>query len=55
MKGSTSAKRPLSVVKSSPGDSEIEAITGATITSRGVTDAVNTVSEFYAALAGGAK
>jgi electron transport complex protein RnfG len=48
-------KSPLSVVKSSPADSEIEAITGATITSRGVTDAVNTVSEFYAALTGGAK
>jgi electron transport complex protein RnfG len=48
-------KSPLAVVKSSPGDSDIEAITGATITSRGVTDAVNTVSEFHAALAGGAK
>jgi len=46
---------PLTVVKASPGDSEIEAITGATITSRAVTDAVNTVGEFYAALTGGAK
>ncbi len=46
---------PLSVVKSSPGDSDIQAITGATITTRGITDAVNTVSEFYAALAGGAQ
>ena len=46
---------PLSVVKASPGDSDIQAITGATITTRGVTDAVNTVSEFYAALAGGAQ
>jgi electron transport complex protein RnfG len=48
-------KSPLNVVKSSPGDTDIQAITGATITSRGVTDAVNTVSEFYAALAGGAQ
>jgi electron transport complex protein RnfG len=46
---------PLNVVKSSPGDSDIQAITGATITSKGVTNAVNTVCEFYAALAGGAK
>ena len=48
-------KSPLTVVKASPGDSEIEAITGATITSRAVTDAVNTVGEFYDALTGGAK
>ena len=46
---------PLAVVKASPGDSDIQAITGATITTRGITDAVNTVSEFYAALAGGAQ
>ena len=46
---------PLGVVKASPGDSDIQAITGATITTKGITDAVNTVSEFYAALAGGAK
>jgi len=48
-------KSPLDVVKSSPGDSDIQAIAGATITSRAVTNAVNTVSEFYAALTGGAK
>ena len=46
---------PLGVVKASPGDSDIQAITGATITTRGITDAVNTVSEFYAVLAGGAQ
>ncbi len=46
---------PINVVKSNPGDNEIQAITGATITSKGITNAVNTVSEFYAALNGGAK
>jgi Na+-translocating ferredoxin:NAD+ oxidoreductase subunit G len=46
---------PLTVVKAGAGDDEVQAITGATITSRGVTNAVNTVSEFYAALNGGAK
>lgn len=46
---------PLSVVKVTPGDDEIQAITGATITSKGVTNAVNTVSEFYADLTGGAQ
>ena len=45
----------LTVVKGTAGDDEIQAITGATITSRGVTDAVNTVSKLYAALTGGAK
>ena len=51
----TGKTSPLGVVKSSPGDSDIQAITGATITTKGITDAVNTVSEFYATLAGGAK
>jgi|AGTN01.3.fsa_nt_gi Predicted NADH:ubiquinone oxidoreductase, subunit RnfG len=46
---------PLAVAKANPGDDEVQAITGATITTRGVTNAVNTVSEFYAALNGGAK
>jgi electron transport complex protein RnfG len=45
---------PLNVVKSSPGDSDIQAITGATITSKAVTNAVNTAAEFYKQL-GGAK
>ena len=45
---------PLNVVKASPGDSDIQAITGATITTKGITNAVNTVSEFYAAVTGGA-
>ena len=42
-------RRPLSVVKSgSPGEAEIQAITGATITSRAVTDAVNNAAAFAA-------
>jgi electron transport complex protein RnfG len=46
---------PLTVVKANPAEGEVQAITGATITSKGVTNAVNTVSEFYAALTGGAQ
>jgi electron transport complex protein RnfG len=45
---------PLKVVKASPGESDIQAITGATITSKAVTNAVNTAVEFYKQL-GGAK
>lgn len=45
---------PLSVVKTTPGDNEIQAITGATITSKAVVNAVNTAAEFYKQL-GGAK
>ena len=45
----------LSVTKTDPGEDEIQAITGATITSNGVTDAVNAVSAFYADLTGGAQ
>jgi electron transport complex protein RnfG len=45
----------LHVVKAGTGEDEIEAIAGATITTNGVTDAVNTVSRFYAELAGGAQ
>lgn len=42
---------PLAAVKSGQaGDGEINAITGATITSRGITDAVNTAAAFAAAL-----
>jgi electron transport complex protein RnfG len=40
--------KPLSVTKSSsPGEYEVEAITGATITSKGITNAVNIATEFY--------
>lgn len=45
---------PLKAVKSPSGDYEIEAISGATVTSRAVTNAVNTAAEFYKQL-GGAK
>ncbi len=38
----------LNVIKSgTPGESDIQALTGATITSNAVTDAVNTVSEYF--------
>ena len=37
---------PLAVTKSQPGENEIEAITGATITSTAVTDAVNAASSY---------
>lgn len=37
---------PLKLSKSSPKEDEIEAITGATITSTAVTDAVNTAAEY---------
>lgn len=46
---------PLTVVKANPEDDQVQAITGATITSKGVTNAVNTVSEFFAAWTGGAQ
>jgi electron transport complex protein RnfG len=46
--------KELKVVKSSPGDNDIQAITGATITSKAVANAVNTAAEFYKQL-GGAK
>ena len=51
----TGKAAPLGVVKSNPGDSDIQAITGATITTKGITNAVNTVGEFYAAVTGGAQ
>lgn len=45
---------PLSVVKSgSPGEDEIQAITGATITSKAVTDAVNNAAGYVSALGEG--
>jgi electron transport complex protein RnfG len=37
----------LRVVKSSPGENDIEAITAATITTRAITSAVNEAIEFY--------
>ncbi len=46
---------PLTVVKASPGDNEIQAITSATITTKGVTEAVNTASQFYTEIVGGAQ
>lgn len=48
--------QPLGVVKSAPStDYDIQAITSATITSSGITDAVNTVTAFYKQMAGGAQ
>ena len=48
--------QPLEVVKhAAENDYQVEAITGATITSKGVTNAVNTVAEFYKQMAGGAQ
>ncbi len=40
--------RNISVTKGEPGDNEIKAITGATITSQAVTDAVNIATDFAA-------
>jgi electron transport complex protein RnfG len=47
----------ISVSKNTPSDTEIKALTGATITSKAVTEAVNTVIEYYDANVkeGGAK
>lgn len=44
----------IGVAKSDPGDDEIQALTGATITSRAVADAVNLALELYAQVTGGA-
>ena len=47
---------PLNVVKTGAADTyDIQAITSATITSKGVTDAVNTVAAFYKDVIGGAQ
>lgn len=46
--------KPLQYVKSASGDYDIQAVSGATITTKGVTNAVNTAIEFYKQL-GGAK
>lgn len=46
----------LVVVKVTPAEeNEIQAITAATITSRGITDAVNTAAEFYESVIGGTR
>ena len=43
-----SAGSPLEVIKSgTAGDHQIQAIAGATITSKGVTNGVNTAVDFY--------
>ena len=44
------ANSPLTVVKSSPGENEISAVTGATITSRAVASAVNSALELFEAV-----
>lgn len=44
----------VAVNKNTPGENEIKALTGATITSRAVTSAVNTALEYYAEITGGA-
>lgn len=44
----------IGVAKSNPGDDEIQALTGATITSQAVADAVNLALQLYGQVAGGA-
>lgn len=46
---------PLQVQKVASDENDIQAITGATVTSRAITDAVNAAIEYYTQLAGGAK
>ncbi len=51
-----SYEKPFDVVKRpAESENEIEAISGATITSKGIINAVNTVVEFYKQMAGGAQ
>lgn len=45
----------INVVKSNPGESDIQALTGATITSNAVKDAVNTALSAYSQIAGEAQ
>ncbi len=48
--------QPFEVVKHAPEtDYQVDAISGATITSKGIVGAVNTVVEFYKQMAGGAQ
>lgn len=42
-----------SVVKTTPGDNEIQAISGATITSRAITNGVNAGFEYFKSISGG--
>ncbi|MFA5676668.1 MAG: FMN-binding protein [Christensenellales bacterium] len=47
---------PLTVVKNPPSEKyEIEAISGATVTSKAITQAVNTVIDYYRQVLGGAR
>ncbi len=43
----------ITVTKNSPADNEIQALTGATITSKAVTSAVDTALELYESIGGG--
>lgn len=45
----------IGVAKNSPGEDEIQALTGATITSSAFTDAVNIALELYSLVSGGVK
>ena len=49
------ADQPLTVKKSAAGDADVQAISGATITSRAVTSAVNQAMALYTAYAEGGK
>ena len=44
----------IGVAKNNPGENEIQALTGATITSKAVTSAVNQALELYETVKGGA-
>lgn len=45
----------INVNKNTPGDNEIQALTGATITSKAVTAAVNEALDYYSQVTGGAE
>lgn len=48
-----SVREPMAVKKENPGASEIQAISGSTVSSRGVTDAVNIALDIYKELNNG--
>ena len=48
-----SVREPIAVKKENPGASEIQAISGSTVSSRGVTDAVNIALDIYKELNNG--
>lgn len=48
-------RAPIGVEKNKPGENDIQALTGATITSKAITDSVNTALALYAAVQGGAQ